>query len=79
MLVIHDCTTFILHASIHAETWFSNLLLGYIAAVDRWMSVLLPKLKPLLYANGGPIIAVQVELNTSWLVNMQVKWPDEST
>ncbi|XP_029200002.2 LOW QUALITY PROTEIN: beta-galactosidase-like [Acropora millepora] len=33
----------------------------YLAAVDRWMSVLLPKLKPLLYANGGPIIAVQVE------------------
>ena len=24
------------------------------------MSVLLPKLKPLLYANGGPIISVQV-------------------
>ncbi|CAH3193164.1 unnamed protein product, partial [Porites evermanni] len=34
---------------------------NYIAAVDRWMGVLLPKLKPLLYANGGPIIAVQVE------------------
>ncbi|XP_074624480.1 beta-galactosidase-like [Acropora palmata] len=33
----------------------------YLATVDRWMSVLLPKLKPLLYANGGPIIAVQVE------------------
>ena len=33
----------------------------YIAAVDRWMGVLLPKLKPLLYANGGPIIAVQVQ------------------
>ena len=25
------------------------------------MGVLLPKLKPLLYANGGPIIAVQVQ------------------
>ena len=37
-----------------------NFLIGYIAAVDRWMGVLLPKLKPLLYANGGPIIAVQV-------------------
>ncbi|XP_068739243.1 beta-galactosidase-like [Montipora capricornis] len=33
----------------------------YLAAVDRWMSVLLPRLRPLLYANGGPIIAVQVE------------------
>ena len=33
----------------------------YLDAVDSWMSVVLPKLKPLLYANGGPIIAVQVE------------------
>ena len=34
---------------------------SYISAVDSWMGVLLPKLKPLLYANGGPIVAVQVE------------------
>ncbi|XP_064477228.1 beta-galactosidase-like [Ornithodoros turicata] len=33
----------------------------YIAAVDRWMSVLLPLVKPFLYNNGGPIITVQVE------------------
>ena len=33
----------------------------YISAVDSWMGVLLPKLKPLLYVNGGPIISVQVE------------------
>ena len=33
----------------------------YLNAVDSWMSVVLPKLKPLLYANGGPIISVQVE------------------
>ena len=33
----------------------------YLAYVDRWMSVLLPKLNPLLYENGGPIITVQVE------------------
>jgi len=33
----------------------------YLDAVDSWMSVVLPKLKPLLYANGGPIISVQVE------------------
>ncbi|KAL9966667.1 hypothetical protein ACROYT_G024779 [Oculina patagonica] len=39
----------------------SSLDKGYIAAVDRWMSVLLPILKPLLYVNGGPIIAVQIE------------------
>ncbi|KAJ8290802.1 hypothetical protein GJAV_G00017740 [Gymnothorax javanicus] len=33
----------------------------YIAAVDSWMAVLLPMIKPLLYQNGGPIITVQVE------------------
>ncbi|XP_033107254.1 beta-galactosidase-like isoform X2 [Anneissia japonica] len=33
----------------------------YIQAVDRWMGVLLPKIKPLLYSNGGPIISIQVE------------------
>ena len=33
----------------------------YISAVKSWMSVLLPLLRPLLYANGGPIISVQVE------------------
>lgn len=29
--------------------------------VDKWLSVLLPKVKPLLYHNGGPIIMAQVE------------------
>ncbi|CAK6435724.1 unnamed protein product, partial [Pipistrellus nathusii] len=33
----------------------------YLAAVDTWLGVLLPKMKPLLYQNGGPIIMVQVE------------------
>ncbi|KAM6282469.1 beta-galactosidase [Porphyrio hochstetteri] len=33
----------------------------YLAAVERWMSVLLPKMRPHLYQNGGPIIMVQVE------------------
>uniref|UniRef100_A0A8C4XAA5 Beta-galactosidase n=1 Tax=Erpetoichthys calabaricus TaxID=27687 RepID=A0A8C4XAA5_ERPCA len=33
----------------------------YIAAVDRWMGELLPRIKPFLYQNGGPIITVQVE------------------
>ena len=33
---------------------------GYIAPVDRWFDVLLPKLKPLLYSEGGPVIMVQV-------------------
>jgi len=34
----------------------------YIAAVDRWMSVLYQYIKPYLYANGGPIIMVQVQM-----------------
>uniref|UniRef100_UPI00398F80F3 beta-galactosidase-1-like protein isoform X2 n=1 Tax=Pristiophorus japonicus TaxID=55135 RepID=UPI00398F80F3 len=33
----------------------------YLAAVDKWFAVLLPKMKPLMYQNGGPIISVQVE------------------
>lgn len=33
----------------------------YLAAVDKWLAVLLPRMKCLLYQNGGPIISVQVE------------------
>ena len=33
----------------------------YLSYVDRWMDVLLPKLVPVLYENGGPVIMVQVE------------------
>ena len=33
----------------------------FLNYVKSWMSVLLPKLKPKLYSNGGPIISVQVE------------------
>ena len=33
----------------------------YLTHVDRWLGVLFPKMKPLLYENGGPIITVQVE------------------
>ena len=28
--------------------------------VDKWLSVLLPKVRKLLYSNGGPVIMVQV-------------------
>ncbi|XP_001641730.2 beta-galactosidase [Nematostella vectensis] len=34
---------------------------AYMEAVDAWMSVLLPLVKPFLYENGGPVIMVQVE------------------
>ncbi len=30
-------------------------------AVNKWFSVLLPKIKPYLYNDGGPIISVQIE------------------
>lgn len=33
----------------------------YLKAVDSWLAVLLPKMKPWLYNNGGNIISVQVE------------------
>ncbi|GAA1223893.1 beta-galactosidase [Kitasatospora nipponensis] len=33
----------------------------YLAAVDRWFDVLLPRVLPLLAERGGPVIAVQVE------------------
>ena len=34
---------------------------GYLKQVDQWYSELLPKIKPLLYENGGSVIMVQVE------------------
>ncbi|XP_060637731.2 beta-galactosidase [Anolis sagrei] len=33
----------------------------YLTAVGSWMGIFLPKMKPHLYQNGGPIIMVQVE------------------
>lgn len=33
---------------------------AYLAAVDSWLHVLLPKIKPRLYHQGGNIISVQV-------------------
>ncbi|KAJ4806944.1 Beta-galactosidase [Rhynchospora pubera] len=33
----------------------------YLSLVERWWGVLLPKIRPLLYQNGGPIIMIQVE------------------
>ncbi|XP_050195862.1 beta-galactosidase-1-like protein isoform X1 [Myiozetetes cayanensis] len=34
---------------------------AYLAAVDSWLNILLPKIKPRLYQHGGNIISVQVE------------------
>ena len=33
----------------------------YLKEVERWYSIVMPKIAPLLYHNGGPIIMVQVE------------------
>ena len=33
----------------------------FMTEIKRWYGILLPKMIPYLYANGGPIIAVQVE------------------
>eukprot|EP01129_Flabellula_baltica_P011043 TRINITY_DN4755_c0_g1_i1.p1 TRINITY_DN4755_c0_g1~~TRINITY_DN4755_c0_g1_i1.p1 ORF type:complete len:628 (+),score=123.08 TRINITY_DN4755_c0_g1_i1:1051-2934(+) len=33
----------------------------YISYVDNWWNILLPKIKPYLYSNGGPIVMVQIE------------------
>ena len=35
---------------------------NYMKAVRRWLNVVLPKLRPYLYKNGGPVIMVQVKL-----------------
>ncbi|KAF4796901.1 Beta-galactosidase-1-like protein [Turdus rufiventris] len=34
---------------------------AYLAAVDSWLHILLPKIRPRLYQQGGNIISVQVE------------------
>ncbi|XP_062502791.1 beta-galactosidase-like isoform X2 [Corticium candelabrum] len=34
---------------------------NYLSAVDTYMAQLLPRVRPLLYENGGPVIMVQVE------------------
>lgn len=34
----------------------------YLALVDAWWGVLLARMQPFLYANGGPILLVQASL-----------------
>uniref|UniRef100_A0A1J3KAF8 Beta-galactosidase n=1 Tax=Noccaea caerulescens TaxID=107243 RepID=A0A1J3KAF8_NOCCA len=34
---------------------------AYLKLVERWWDVLFPKVFPLLYSNGGPVIMVQIE------------------
>ncbi|CAJ0948356.1 unnamed protein product, partial [Mesorhabditis belari] len=62
----------------------------YTTAVEKWMSVLLPKIEPLLRKNGGPILMVQVENEygsyggcdgnyTIWLRDLYKKFLGEDT
>ena len=37
----------------------------YMAAVTAWYNQLLPRIKPLLYINGGPVIMVQVRVDAT--------------
>ena len=37
----------------------------YLAHVDRFWNELLPRMTPLLYSNGGPIVMVQVGASTN--------------
>ncbi|XP_042048201.1 beta-galactosidase 17-like [Salvia splendens] len=34
---------------------------AYLGLVEKWWGILLPKVSPLLYSNGGPIVMVQIE------------------
>ena len=45
---------------------------NYFNAVNRWFDVLLPKIKPHLYKNGGKIITVQVTLAQLLFFNLFV-------
>lgn len=40
------------------------LPLDFLAAVDSWFKVLLPKIYPFLYHNGGNIISIQVQVGS---------------
>lgn len=40
------------------------LPLDFLAAVDSWFKVLLPKIYPWLYHNGGNIISIQVHMES---------------
>ena len=39
----------------------------YLDLVDQWWSVLLPRIAPYLYQNGGPILMVQASISSGAL------------
>lgn len=46
---------------------------SYMSKVDKWFSVLLTKLKPYIYSNGGPVIAVQVSFHSDCFSLLEMK------
>jgi beta-galactosidase len=44
----------------------------FLAAVDAWFAVLLPLLRPFLYANGGPVVLAQVREGVHALMRREV-------
>lgn len=42
----------------------------YLKHVDAWWAALLPRMEPLLYANGGPIVMVQVPVAAAGLLRI---------
>ena len=43
------------------------------------MGVLLPKIKPLIYSNGGPVITVQVRINNWMHYDLKVTYLSKAT
>jgi hypothetical protein len=50
----------------------------YVYFVSRWFDVLLPKVKPYLYENGGPIIMIQVKLSVIFSSKWMLKYISRS-
>ncbi|CAJ0961357.1 unnamed protein product, partial [Mesorhabditis belari] len=46
----------------------------YLFYVKKWFDVLLPKIKPMLYNNGGPILMVQIENGFGWTPKRDKKY-----
>lgn len=42
----------------------------FLAQVDAWWEVLLPRLSKFLYVNGGPVLMVQVDLSLHLDISM---------
>lgn len=55
---VSDAMLYSFHILFLTNTYLS---IDYLAEVRKWYGILMPKMEKYLYANGGPIIMVQVE------------------